>query len=262
MSSIDQKIKAFQSLLQTFESGLIALSGGVDSCVLLVLAAEVKGFSAQAATVHSIAHPMSELNTAALLAKQYGIPHHTIEINELEDPLIQKNDALRCYHCKFLRYSKLLEKARSLRLKTVLDGSHADDLTVDRPGLQAIQKLNIQTPLMEVGFTKEEIRRIAQMKALPVWNNPATACFYTRIPQNEPLEFQRIHRVKLGEQILLDSGFKIVRLRDHGSIARIELPPDVIETFMNHPTKNEILKKLKSLGYRHVCIDLDGYCLK
>lgn len=259
MSAIDQKIKSFQSVLLSLESGLIALSGGVDSSVLLALAAETEGFSAQAATVHSAAHPMSELNAAAYLAERYDIPHHIIEINELDDPLIRKNDALRCYHCKFLRYSKLLDLARSLGLKTVLDGSHADDMASDRPGINAIRELSIQTPLQDAGFTKDEIRKIALAKAIPVWNNPATACFYTRIPQNEPLELDRIRRVSLGEKILIDSGFKNVRLRDHGSIARIELPPEMIEKFITHPTQHKLLKELKNLGYRHICVDLDGY---
>lgn len=259
MTSIAQKIKALNATFRSLKSGLIAVSGGVDSCVLLVLAAESNDFTAHSVTVHSPAHPQSELDTAAQISRLCNITHHVLFINELHEPRIQKNDARRCYYCKYTRYAKLLETARSLDLKAVLDGSNADDQTENRPGMTAIRELNIHTPLMDAGFTKDDIRNIARMRDLPVWNKPATACFYTRIPVNEPLEHYRIERIARGEQIMIDSGFDGIRLRDHGSIARIELPCNAIGAFLAHPEKMTIINSIKNLGYRYVCVDIEGY---
>jgi pyridinium-3,5-biscarboxylic acid mononucleotide sulfurtransferase len=259
MPSITQKIKNLHAVLRSLKSGLIAVSGGVDSCVLLALAADTHDFSAHSVTVHSPAHSPGELETAAQLSRRCAITHHVLFINEINEPLIRNNDTRRCYHCKFFRYTKLLEMARSLGLHAVLDGSNADDQTADRPGITAVRELNIHTPLMDAGLTKDEIRTIARMKGLSVWNKPANACFYTRIPVNEPLEDHRIDRIARGEQLLIDSGFDGIRLRDHGSIARIELPPDAIRDFLAHPQKMVIISALKHLGYRYVCVDIEGY---
>jgi pyridinium-3,5-biscarboxylic acid mononucleotide sulfurtransferase len=257
--NLTNKIRNLESELRNMKSGLLALSGGVDSCVLFILAAETNGFNLQAATVVSPAHPLSEIETAIDLVKQYKIPHHLVRLDEIQEPRICENTAERCYFCKLFRYKHLVYLSKQLGLLHVLDGSNADDTTMHRPGIFAIQELQIQTPLIKTGFTKDDIRNIARFKNLPVWNKPSTACFYTRIPTGEPLSRLRIERISKGEKLLAQAGFKYFRLRDHTSVARIELPADQISRILAYPNLTALVNNLKKLGYIYVCVDLEGY---
>jgi len=255
---LDAKIKKFNSFLEQAGSGLVALSGGVDSSVLLALASKIHAFKCQAVTIDSPAHPAEEIRAAIDLCKRFRVKHTVLRINELDNPLIKRNGSDRCYHCKHDLYSILLKLAAKENLSIVLDGSNIDDLDDYRPGMQAIRELGISVPLVNAGFTKSEIRKIARDLDLPIWNLPPSACLYTRIPVGEQIELKRVQRISQAEKILKYYGFRIFRVRDHGILARIELHNDEIEK-LNNNLREIISNQLKQVGYRYVCLDLCGY---
>ncbi|MBN1878971.1 ATP-dependent sacrificial sulfur transferase LarE [bacterium] len=255
----ETKIARVREHLLQLESVLIAASGGVDSCLLLAIAAETPMVNVHMATVESPAHPAWELERCTQLSLQYGIQHHLVKVDELAHPLIRNNGPDRCFHCKYQRYQLLLDLCRSIGLLHVLDGSNADDLKDNRPGTAAIRELGIQMPLADADFTKKEIREAAREKGLSMWNAPSSACLYTRIPMGESLDYYRIQRVGAAEKILIDAGYLMVRVRDHGVMARIELPLDEIFRFLTDPDKERIIKEIKGTGYRFIAVDAEGY---
>ena len=255
-----QKIEKLQEYLDTLKSGVVALSGGVDSSVLAVLASKTAGFKLAAVTVISPAHPASETEVANELCRVYQIPHTFLKLNQLENEFVRRNDSKRCYYCKKLIYTAILEQAENLGLEHVLDGSNMDDLqTNDRPGFEAVSELDIKTPLIKSRLTKTEIRQIALDLKLPMWDSPATACYFTRIPVGEPLTMNRITRIAQAEQFIRTLGISSLRVRDHGRIARIEVDPETIELVASPAFRDKVVTYLKSLGYRFVCLDLAGY---
>ncbi|MCD4652881.1 ATP-dependent sacrificial sulfur transferase LarE [bacterium] len=245
---LKNKIEKFHKNLQSLGSGLVALSGGVDSSVLLFLATELPSFNLKAATVESPAHPDEEVKTAIELCRRLNVEHVVLRINELENPLIRKNGPDRCYHCKYALYSSLLVLADRSNLNTVLDGSNADDIDDYRPGMRAIRELGIKAPLMDAGFTKNEVREIAKSRNLPMWSEPATACLFTRIPIGEPLELKRLNRISRAEKILRHLGFHHVRVRDHGNLARIEVSSERIAEISRPDIRQQISDYLKKIG--------------
>lgn len=256
----DQKVARLQDYLRNLKSGLVALSGGVDSAVLTLLASQTQEFHVNAITVTSPAHPSSETDSARVLCEKFDVPHAYIKIDQLENNQIRSNTALRCYHCKFFLYETLLKKAKNRGLEHVLDGSNLDDLkSDDRPGMKAVKELSIKTPLIEAGLTKADIRNIARQWKLPMWDLPASACLFTRIPTGEPLDMKRITRIGKAEEFMKSLGFRQVRVRDHNEIARIE----VVFSQMNRIIKLEYRQKIttffQNIGYRFICIDLKGY---
>lgn len=256
---IESKVQRLRKKIRSMNSALIALSGGVDSSFLLAIAATIPRIEIHAATIVSPAHPPWELDRSIQLAKDYGVQHHLIEMNELMNASIVENGPDRCYHCKLGRYHCLKNLGKSLHLSRVLDGTNADDLKEIRPGLRAIRKLKIGTPLADCGFTKIEIRTAARELGLSSWDIPATSCLFTRIPTGEPLDENRIRRICLSEKAILDAGFAAVRVRDHGSIARIELPPADIIRIVSSTELFGILGELRSAGYQRITVDLEGY---
>ncbi|MBN1295297.1 ATP-dependent sacrificial sulfur transferase LarE [bacterium] len=255
----NMKIQAFRSIVTPWRSGLIAVSGGVDSGVLLALCVECPGFRCHAVTILSPAHPAGEGNIARNLAERWNVPHHVLELNPLDIPEIRRNDADRCYYCKRWMYGRMREVAEREGLARVLDGSHAGDDPLDRPGFRALVERGIRMPLREAGITKPEIRQIARALDLPIWNRPASACLFTRIPRGEPLEIQRLTRVAEAERLLVRRGYRQVRVRDHGDWARIEVERDEISRLAEEPERSKIVSGLRACGYRYVALDLAGY---
>jgi len=255
----EKNLSILNELLRSYESGLIALSGGVDSAVLLALGAEFPDFHAVAATVVSPAHPSHETAAATALARRYGVEHHVIAVDQLSDPLIRENRPDRCRHCKRLLYRHLVKLAQDLCLAEVLDGSHADDSPEDRPGFLSLKELGIRTPLRDAGLTKADIRVLARSRNLPMWDTPATACLFTRIPTGEPLDRQRLKRIEQSENDLRGFGFVSVRVRDHGTVARIELPERAVRRLMDNTMRHQIVRALRKRGYQFVTVDLAGY---
>ena len=253
------KIEKIQTTLRHYNSGLVAVSGGVDSSVLLALAVETAGFQVEAVTASSRAHPREEIDQAIQLCSKLEVVHHIVEMDELSNPLIRENGIDRCYHCKKSLYQEFDRLRIHQGLSVLLDGSNADDSNDYRPGTLAIRELNVLCPLMDAGLTKDEVRAIAEEHGLIMWDAPASACLFTRIPTGEPLDVVRLDRIDVGERILHQLGFRNVRVRDHHLVARIEIPEDQFPGILNSELREIVIGKLRQIGYHFITLDLSGY---
>jgi uncharacterized protein len=249
-----------EKLLKWFvdkESVAVALSGGVDSSLVAKAAHRVLGQNAIAVTAKSSTLPERELECAKKVAGEIGIEHIMIDEDELDDPRFVENPANRCYFCRegLVRAIKKLADERGI--KHVLDGANADDPGEHRPGLQALREEGARSPLLELGFTKKEVREVARQFKLSVSDKPSMACLASRIPYGEPITKKKLTMVEKAEDYLKEKGFRQVRVRNHGGIARIEL--EKAETPQAFALKDEISHELKKLGFNYVTLDLEGY---
>ncbi|RNC29148.1 MAG: tRNA(Ile)-lysidine synthase [Candidatus Dichloromethanomonas elyunquensis] len=245
--------------LQQMEKILIAFSGGVDSTFLLKIAHDVLGQNAVAVTVRSSAFPDRELKEARRFCTEQGIKHLVTDSEELDDPEFAKNPANRCYLCKKQLFGKLKEVAEELCAGDLAEGSNMDDLRDYRPGRQALTELGIQSPLLKAGLTKAEIRILSKELGLPTWDKPSFACLSSRIPYGEEITKDKLKMVEQAEQYLLDLGFRQVRVRHHGDIARIEVSPEEHLRFLEHKIAEEIYEAFGRIGFIYTALDLKGY---
>ena len=264
MRTYEEKKKALYDFMNTCieEDICIAFSGGVDSSVLLQLArncAEKKKrqSSIYAVTFHTMLHPSCDLEIAQKVAKEAGAEHMIVRIDELQDAGIRYNPTDRCYRCKKLLFSRLKEKAGELGAKIIVEGTNEDDLHVYRPGIRALQELEILSPLAECGFTKREVRKLAEEYGVSVANRPSTPCMATRFPYGAKLDYGKMRCVEEGEEWLKTLGFYNVRIRVHEDIARIEVDENDMSLLLKN--KTEVIEKLKTLGYSYITIDLEGF---
>ncbi|MFX1296679.1 MAG: ATP-dependent sacrificial sulfur transferase LarE [Promethearchaeota archaeon] len=257
-SSIEKKIQKIREDLQG-KKVLVAFSGGVDSSVATWLAKE---FCAKvlAVTVISKTNPPGEIEEAKCIAKELGVDWRTIKINELNNPNFQTNPYNRCYYCKKELMEALRQLAEAERLEFIIDGTNADDLKDFRPGTLALQELSIKSPLAEAGITKKEIRMIAKEYNLSVYDKPSMACLSSRIPYGEPITEKKLEMIFKAEMIIRKLiGVKVVRLRYHGCIARIEVHPDERVKFFDQTVLDQVVNELKKLGFVYITLDLQGY---
>lgn len=249
---------------------VVAFSGGVDSAVVAraaVLASDRHGLVApQALLAVSPTSTKSEPEEAVGLAAQIGIELHVLQTNELELPEFVRNDTRRCYFCKRLRFARMAEFARAFfgenrnERITLVEGSNADDLTDYRPGRKAVEELRFRSPLAELGITKHDVRKLARLWSLSVWDKPSNPCLATRIAYGLEINDDRLRQIELAEQFLFAKGFSSLRVRiDTPFSARIEIPADKINRFMAQEIKSETSAYLHSLGFAHVSLDLDGF---
>jgi len=236
----------------------VACSGGVDSSFLLAAAREAIGDNAIGITIDSPALPRSELDDAVNLAALVGAKHIIIDSPEIEEE-VKQNPVDRCYFCKKIEFGSILEEAERQGIKFVLDGSNVDDKGDYRPGMAAIKELKVLSPLLEVGFTKKEIREESKRLGLPTWDKPAYACLYSRIPYGNEIKVEDLRKIELSEKFLIKKGFRTSRVRCHDTIARIEVGREETVKLMEEPLRSEIITSLKSYGFKYVTIDLEGY---
>ncbi|MFH1994152.1 MAG: ATP-dependent sacrificial sulfur transferase LarE [Nitrospinota bacterium] len=255
----ERKFNSLKENLRGRGSVLIAFSGGVDSTFLLKTASIIPNLNLLGVTALSSTYPKSEQDEAVQLAKEMGVKHTLIDSEELDIPQFADNNPDRCYHCKKELFSKLKEIAKENGLKYVLDGSNADDSSDYRPGSKAVAELGIKSPLQEAGLTKEEIRELSKEMGLPTWDKPAMACLSSRFPYGEKITKDKLAAIEEGERFLRGLGFRQLRLRHHGNIARIELSKDDIKRVIEQNMSQQIIEKIKSLGFAYVTIDLEGY---
>jgi uncharacterized protein len=240
-------------------SVLIAYSGGVDSTFLLKVASSVLGDRVIAVTASSETYPSGELGEAKKIAKMLGIKHVVINTNELDDENFASNPPERCYYCKKELFSKLTGLAKQYQLNYVADGSNYDDSSDFRPGMRAANQFGVRSPLMEAKLTKEEIRTLSKEMSLPTWDKPPQPCLSTRFPYGTTITREKLSKVENAEKFLAGFGFKQLRVRVHGDIARIEVPKEDMPILLNEDSSRKIVDRFKSLGYTYITLDIQGY---
>lgn len=256
---VQTKFDRLKENLKSLESVAVAFSGGVDSSFLIKTAFDVLGNNVLGVTARSATFPEREFNEAVNFTKKYSIRHRVIVSEELDVPGFAENPVNRCYLCKHELFTKIIEIAKDENIKYVLEGSNHDDLSDYRPGLQAISELSVVSPLREAGLTKEEIRFLSKQMGLSTWDKPSFACLSSRFPYGETITVQKLQMVDKAEQYLIDLGFKQVRVRHHGEIARIELSPSEIGRVLSDNLSEKIYAHFKKLGFSYVALDLKGY---
>lgn len=238
-------------------SFVVAFSGGVDSTFLLHRASEIGGLKYSAVTIRTPYIPEREIEEAVEFCRERGINHTVIDLPFPEE--IRENPVDRCYKCKKQLFGHLKEFAEKDKFRFIADGTNADDKGDYRPGLQALKEMGIKSPLMEAGFTKQEIRDFSNLKGLPTWDKPAYACLLTRIPYDTIVTDADLRKIEEAEQYLFEKGFYGARVRVHGDTARIECMPGYLKKIVNDPDREQLIGQLKKIGFRFISLDLEGY---
>lgn len=254
----NKKYKSLVNYLKELGSVAVAFSGGVDSTFVAKVAKEALGEKALAITIASPYIPKWEIEEAKIAAKKIGIRHEILQVPVIIDE-IRFNPPDRCYLCKTAVFTKIKEAAEKKEFKFVIDGTNADDTKDYRPGLRALKELGIKSPLLENGIVKAKVREFSKKLGLETWDKPSYACLLSRIPYNEEIKIEELDRIEKAEKYLIDSGFRAVRVRSHKNLARIEVPKDSMVKLFNNNLFEVVSATLKSLGFRYVTIDMEGY---
>ncbi len=245
--------------IKELEHVAVAFSGGVDSTFLAYAAKDALGDKAIAITIKSPYIPDWEIIEAKELAQQIGIKHIVLEATI--DESINNNPANRCYLCKTVVFTKILEEAKAHGAKVVIDGSNFDDTKDYRPGLVALKELSISSPLMACEWTKDMIRAKSKEVNLATHDKPAYACLLTRIPYDTEITEEELVRIEKSEVYMMSKGFRAVRVRSHGDLARIEIAREKRKDLFDEDLLDDISEALKSFGYRYVSIEASGYSM-
>jgi len=254
---LEEKLESLKEILKSLGNVLIAYSGGVDSTFLAKVAFDVLGKNTLAVTISSEIHPRWESEEAEELAREIGIRHENVVADALSIPGISDNPPNRCYYCKSDILSKLKEIARERGLEHVIEGTNFDDLSDHRPGMRAVAEQGVRSPLKEAKLTKADIRALSKRLGLPTWNKPSLACLASRFPYGIRITSENLTAVDEAETFLRELGFHQLRVRHHDDIARIEVTEDDMEKLFQN--REQIVERLKKLGYRYVTVDLQGY---
>lgn len=260
MSTLAEKLDQLLTLIRSFESCAVAFSAGVDSTVVANAAHLALGENAIAVTGTSASLASGELDEAKSLAEHIGLRHVVIATDEFASASYTQNAPDRCYHCKTELYTQLDGLTANLGVAVVLNGANADDASDYRPGRKAADEHAVRSPLVECGFTKADVRALAEYWGLPVWDKPATPCLSSRVAYGEEVTPERLRMIDLAEQLLREQGFRNVRVRYHRhDLARIEVPADEIAKLIPDDIRSHLADQLRQLGFKFITIDLEGF---
>lgn len=257
MTELEEKTARLETILKEMGGAVIALSGGADSTLLLAVAAKVLGKNALAVTARSSTFPERELKSAFEMSEKLGARHRVVDSEELEIEGFAENPADRCYWCKKELYEKIKAIAAEEGLAWVAEGSNVDDRGDYRPGRKALSEAGIRSPLEEAGFTKAQVRELSRKLDLPTWDRPALACLASRFPYHTRITKEGLTQVDRAEETLRALGFRQVRVRHHGDVARVELLAEDLPKALE--LRERIVEGIKNAGYTYVALDLQGY---
>lgn len=257
MDLIHEKLHRLEEIFRVMGSAAIGYSAGVDSTLMLAVAHQVLGDHAVALTAVSGTFPQRERQKATAFCHSRGIRQIEIETDPFSIPGFGENPKNRCYLCKKQIFSRFLLEANREKLSWVCEGSNVDDLKDFRPGLQAVAELGIRSPLREAMLSKGDIRQLSRLLGLPTWDKPSYACLASRFAYGETIDQEKLFMVEQAEQYLIDQGFRQVRVRLHGRLARVEVLPEAIEELVAR--RETIYPALTSIGFSYVTLDLGGY---
>lgn len=259
MELLDQKYENLRNYLKSLGSAAVAFSAGVDSTFLLRVAHDVLGDQVIAVTAASCSFPVRELKEAKAYCEKNGIRHVVCQSEELDIDGFRQNPKNRCYLCKHELFEKIGAIAAENHLAAVVEGSNMDDNGDYRPGLVAVKELGVKSPLRHAELTKADIRELSKRLGLETWDKQSFACLSSRFVYGETINEEKLGMVDKAEQLLLDLGFRQVRVRIHDKIARIELLPEEFPKLMETETREMVAKKFKEFGFTYVTLDLQGY---
>ncbi len=253
------KLENLKESIRRMGSLAVAYSGGVDSTFLLKVAHDVLDTNVIAVTARSSTYPEREFREATDFAQKIGVKHRVIVSEELDIEGFSDNPVDRCYFCKRELFTKIMDVAKQNGLKYVADGSNIDDLGDYRPGMRAVVELGVVCPLKEAGMGKDDIRILSKEMNLPTWDKPAFACLSSRFPYGQKITREKLEVIDKMEQFLMDSGFRQVRVRHHGDMARIEVSAEERRKFFDTGLMDRIHEKFRQFGFAYVALDLKGY---
>jgi uncharacterized protein len=257
---LDLKRERLLEILRGLSRVVVAFSGGIDSTVVAKAAYVALGDRAVAVTADSPSVARAEIDDARRLARQIGIEHRVIRTEEFDNPAYVRNDGTRCYHCKSELYTQIERLLPDLGPAVVCSGANLDDRGDYRPGLTAASEHDVRHPLQEAGFTKTDVRALAQVWGLPTWDKPASPCLSSRMAVGVQVTRERTARVEAAEIYLRSLGLRECRVRLHeGELARIEVPASEIARLADPACRGGLVRRLKELGFRFVTLDLEGF---
>ena len=258
-SDLAARERHLNDLLSSFDSVIVAFSGGVDSAYLAWAATRAVGSAALCVTADSPSYPDHHRQLALRIARDFSLRHEIIRTAEMDRAEYRANPVNRCYYCKQELYTSLSRLASARGVEVIVDGNNADDRGDYRPGRQAAREFGVRSPLDEADLLKDDIRELSRRAGLPTWDEPASACLSSRIPYNSAVTGEKLRMIERGEGVLRELGFRICRVRHHDDDARVEIGRDELSRALEPGMRDRIVRDLRAIGYADVTIDRQGY---